>query len=239
MRGFSMLMADKDKSPRMFRVVVRVPWKATLALVSAGWELAPEEHSNKDLGIAVMHKLMPKAQCAPRPLMELFKRLSPPTGNAIHLVKIDLVGQTLGRSCQDFVGAMLDSLLGRASGKPHFAAGARIAWQINPGHPLYSGTVIDKATRGRGYLVEIDVDRGRYHLAKESELVLLPASESSADPETPTVRQWCPYHLKWETAEEWSACDGELHRQGFRNVGGLITKDDRPVAPRPNNGDGE
>lgn len=34
-------------------------------------------------------------------------------------------------------------------------------------------------------------------------------------------RQWCPVHRKWETQEEWSACDDDLHARGYRNVGGV------------------
>lgn len=36
--------------------------------------------------------------------------------------------------------------------------------------------------------------------------------------------KWCPVHMKWETPEEDMACDDELHRKGFRNVGGAILK---------------
>jgi hypothetical protein len=49
-------------------------------------------------------------------------------------------------------------------------------------------------------------------------------------PQPSPNHQWCGVHERWESPEEWLACDDDLYRQGYRNAGGLIVK---AVDPEP------
>lgn len=42
------------------------------------------------------------------------------------------------------------------------------------------------------------------------------------------IERWCPVHKRYETQQEWMACDDKLHAQGFRNVGGVPMKIEEP-----------
>jgi NTP pyrophosphatase (non-canonical NTP hydrolase) len=45
----------------------------------------------------------------------------------------------------------------------------------------------------------------------------------------PTQEQkWCHVHQRWENRAAWVACDDALYKQGYRNVGGVPIKLDRP-----------
>lgn len=70
---------------------------------------------------------------------------------------------------------------------------------------------------------------GIEHVWRDVPTVILDAKGEELPPRPAPDMEWCIVHRKWETPAEWSACDGELYRQGFRNIGGVILQ----VDPNP------